>query len=51
MTFLSPFITEPLGYDRVLDVTLEMVRKIKVVQFILHQIVSEINLQNHLHTY
>jgi hypothetical protein len=27
MTFLSPFITEPLGYDRVLDVTVRNGRK------------------------
>ena len=27
MTFLSPFITEPLGYDRVLDVTVKNGKK------------------------
>ena len=39
MTFLAPFITEPIGYDRVLDVTVRNGKKIKVVQYILHQIV------------
>ena len=34
-TFLSPFITEPIGYDRVLDVTAGRIgKKDQEVQFI-----------------
>jgi hypothetical protein len=40
MTFLNPFITEPLGYDRVLDVTVRNGKKrSRGVRFILLLIV------------